>query len=100
MIDQMQFGKRIIDLYKFTFDNTYDFMTTMQDQNEKTVSMFFDQTTWKPEQEKQPIGDWFQAAKKGREYFKKTVDDNFIKMEGVFVATEKEKPAAENKKQK
>ena len=88
---QMQFGKQMMDFYKAAFDNTFNVMATMQDQTEKMVSMFLDQAAWMPEQGKKPIRDWGQAAKKGREDFRKAVDDNFEKVKEFFNASFKTK---------
>ncbi len=88
---QMQFGKQMMDFYKAAFDNTFKAMTMLQDQNEQMVAMFLQQATWLPEQGKKPINDWVQAMKKGREQFKKAVDDGFSKVEDFFSAPEKAK---------
>jgi polyhydroxyalkanoate synthesis regulator phasin len=90
----MQIGKQMIDAYKAMFDNMFNAMAMMQDQNEKMVSMFLDQATWLPEQGKKQIIDLVQAAKKGQDELKKFLDDNLKKMGGVVCTPEKPKPAA------
>jgi hypothetical protein len=90
----MQVGKQMIDAYKAMFDNMFNAMAMMQDQNEKMVSMFLDQATWLPEQGKKQIIDLVQAAKKGQDELKKFLDDNLKKMGGVVCTPEKPKPAA------
>jgi len=81
---QMQFGKQMMDFYKAAFDNAFSAMSMLQDQNEKMVGMFMQQATWLPEEGKKPINDWVQGIKKGREDFKKAVDDGFKKVEEFF----------------
>ncbi len=76
--------KQMIDFQKFTFDNSFDAMSMVQEQTEKVVSNFIEQASWLPEEGKKAIEDWVMTYKHGRETFKKNVEDNFKKVESYF----------------
>lgn len=93
-MDKGKMAKQMIDFHKATFDNTFNAMVMLQDQNEKMVNTFLEQATWLPEEGKKVIDEWLKAYKKGRVDIKKLVDDNFKKVEDFFGATEKPKKTA------
>ena len=82
-------AKQMIDFHKTTFNNTFNAMVMLQEQTEKMVNTFLEQATWLPEEGKKVINEWVKAYKKGREDFKKTVDENFKRVEDFFAATRK-----------
>lgn len=86
MMEQNKIAKQMVDFYKTTYDNTFNAMTMLQDQTERMVSMFLEQATWLPEQGKKALNEWVQAFKKGREEFKKAVDESFKKVEDFFTS--------------
>jgi len=88
-MDQNQIFKQMIDFNKATFDNSFSAMVMVQEQTEKMVDSFLGQASWLPEEGKKAINDWTGAYKKGCEDFKKTVDDNFKKVEDFFASTKK-----------
>jgi len=45
-----------------------------------------EQATWLPEQGKKALDEWVQTFKKGREEFKKAVDESFKKVEDFFTS--------------
>jgi hypothetical protein len=90
-MDTQKMAKQMIDFHKATFDNTFNAMVMLQDQTEKMVGTFLEQATWLPEEGKRVIDEWLGAYKKGREDFKKLVDDNFTKVEDFFAGAEKNK---------
>jgi hypothetical protein len=87
-------AKQMIDVQKSTFDNTYNAMVMMQDQAERMVNMALDQATWLPEEGKKAILEWVNAYQKGREDFKKLVDENFSKVENYFANAKMTEDAA------
>ncbi len=88
MMDQ-RVTKQIIDLQKATFDNAFSAMAMLQDQAEKTTNMLLASTLWPvPEEGKRMMKEWVQAFKKGREEFKKALDESFNKMEDFIVKEE------------
>jgi len=92
-MEQAKITKQMVDFYKTTFDNTFNAMVMLQDQTEKMVNIFLEQTPWLPEEGKKALNEWVKAYKKGRDDFKKMVDENFKKVEEFFAGAEKAKKA-------
>lgn len=88
MMDQKQIARQMIQFNKTAFDNSFNAMTMVYEQNEKMVGAFLDQAAWLPEEGKKAISDWMNAYKKGCEDFKKMVDENYQKVEDFFSASE------------
>jgi hypothetical protein len=86
-MDQKQILKQMIDFNKATFDNTFNAMVMLQEQSERAANTLLEQATWLPEDGKKAINEWVKAYKKGREDFKKLVDENFKKVETFFSST-------------
>lgn len=78
------------------FDNTFNAMVALQEQTEKMVNVLMEQSVWLPEDGKKTVNERGAAYKKGRDDFKKSVDENFNKVEGGFCSQAKSKtvPAA------
>ena len=83
-MDSSKIAKQMIDFQKTTFDNTFNAMVLLQEQAETMANTILDQATWMPEEGRKAINDWVKAYKKGREEFKKVVDENFKKVEDFF----------------
>jgi len=91
MMDQKAIFKQMVDFNKATFDNSFNAMGMVQEQAERMLNMSLEQATWLPEEGKKVIDEWIKGYKKGREDFKKIVDENFAKVEEFFAGTEKGK---------
>jgi predicted nucleic-acid-binding protein len=78
----------MIDFQKTTFDNTFSAMVMLQEQTERMAETLLEQATWMPAEGKKAISDWVKTYKKGREDFKKAVDENFKKVEDFFASFE------------
>jgi Spy/CpxP family protein refolding chaperone len=83
-MDQKQMFKQIFDFNKAAFDNTFNAMVMLQEQTEKMANSMLDQATWLPPEGRKVISDWIDAYKKGRETYKKMVDDGFQKVQEYF----------------
>ncbi len=84
-------AKQVVDFQRAAFESTFNAITTFQDQAEKTVNTFLETGIWPvPEEGKKVLNEWIQTYKKGREEFKRSVDDSFKKVESFFVS---EKPS-------
>lgn len=90
-MDPKQVVKQMIKFNKNAFDTTFDTMSTLQDQTEKMMTTYLNQTPLFPEEGKKAINDWLSAYKKGRADFRAVVDDNYKKVEGFFSGYEKAK---------
>ncbi|MBL0699875.1 MAG: hypothetical protein JJV92_03205 [Desulfosarcina sp.] len=84
MMEVGDMAKQMIDYQKSTFNNVFNAMNMLQEQSEKMTMTFLEQSPAIPETGKKSVKEWNQAVKKGREDFKKVLDDNFGKMETLF----------------
>jgi len=83
-MDQKQIAKQVIQFNKTAFDNSFNAMNMVYEQNEKMVESLLNQATWLPEEGKRAIGDWMSAYRTGCNDFKKLVDENYAKVEAYF----------------
>jgi len=90
-MDPKQVTKQMIEFNKTAFDNSFNAMAALQEQTERMINMFIDQSPWLPEDGKKVIRDWSRAFKKGREDFKKSVDESYKKVDALFAGFEKGK---------
>ena len=82
--------KQMLDFNKTAFDNSFNAMLTIHEQNAKMVNTFLEQAAWMPEEGKKLIRNLVDAYKKGYEDFKKAADDNYKKVEDFFAGTKSE----------
>ena len=90
-MEPLKLAKQMIDFNKATFDNTFSAMVLLQEQMEKMVGAFMEQSTFLPAEGRKLLEDWVEAFKKGRENFKKTVDEGFTKVEDYFTEAAQKK---------
>ncbi|MGA7875388.1 MAG: hypothetical protein WCA08_06970 [Desulfoferrobacter sp.] len=83
-MDPLKMTKQMIEFNKATFDNTFSAMVMLQEQTEAMVNSFVEQANWVPEEGKKVLDEWLASYKKGRNEFKKTVDQSFKKVENYF----------------
>ena len=83
-MDQKQIFKQMMDFNKGAFNNAFNAMVMVQDQTETLTSNMLNQATGIPEEGRKALLDWVDAFKKGREEYKKTVDEAFKKVEDFF----------------
>lgn len=76
--------KQMVDLHKTSFDNSFNMLVNLQDQMEKMVNTFVDQAAWLPAEGKKAIGNLVATYRKGRDDFKKLVDDGYRKVEEII----------------
>lgn len=89
-MEQGKIAKQMIDFHKATFDNTFNAMSILQEQTERMVNMFLEQSPWVPEEGRKAINEWVKAYKKGRTNFKTTVDESYQKVDDFFTGFNKE----------
>ena len=80
-MDMKTMALQMIDLQKVAFDNGYETIVTLQDQAEKVLNAFMDQTGWFPAEGKGALLEWTTMYKKGRDDFKKAIDDGFDQLQ-------------------
>ena len=84
-------AKQVIDFQKTTFENTFKMISMLQDQTETTFHTLLETGMWPvPEEGKKVLNEWTQSFKKGREEFKKVMDDGFRRVE-EYLSQEKPK---------
>ncbi len=88
-MEPLKLAKQMIDFNKATFDNSFSSMVLLQEQSEKMVKAFLDQANWLPEEGKKVLNEWVTAYKKGREDFKKMVDESYKKVDDYFADASK-----------
>ena len=81
-------AKRIFDFHKSTFDSTFNSLTILQQQMEKMVQNFIQQSAWFPAEGKTAITKWGEICNKGRCEFKEAMDNSFKQWEEYFAAGE------------
>jgi polyhydroxyalkanoate synthesis regulator phasin len=74
----------MVDFNRSAFNNAFNAMVMVQDQTETLSNTMLNQATWLPEEGKKALQEWVEAFKKGREEYKKTVEDAFKKVESFF----------------
>ena len=90
-MEPKQVAKQMIQFNKAAFDNTFSAMTVLQEQMEKMVNNYLEQSPWMPAEGKKAVTDWIKAYKGGREDFKAAVNDNYKKVEDFFAGADKGK---------
>lgn len=90
-MEPTKFAKQTFDFYKSSFNNTFNAIMMLQEQAQKVVDMYLEQTTGFPEEGKKAINEWIKAYKKGSAEFKSAVDDSFKRMESYFAESVKGK---------
>jgi len=81
---QMKMVKQVMDVQKATFENTFNVMVTVQEQMERMLKIYMDQTAGMPEEGKKALKEWMDVYKKGCDDFKASVDEGFKKLEAVL----------------
>jgi hypothetical protein len=81
IMEYRQINKGVIDFQKLSFDNWYSAVSMVQDQAASTMDMMLNQATWIPEDGRNAIQNWIDAAKDERERFKSYVDKSFATFE-------------------
>ncbi|MDT8273794.1 MAG: hypothetical protein RRA35_11455 [Desulfomonilia bacterium] len=83
-MDQKNLVKQMLDLHKTSFDNGFTMLLVIQDQMEKMVGSLIDQAGWLPEEGRKVLDSLLSNCRKGREDFKKLVDDGYLKAHDFF----------------
>lgn len=79
-----QIAKQMINFQKTVFDNSFNALTTVQDQTETMVNNFVNQFPWVTEDGKKQMKETSGYIKKARDDFKKAVDDGYAQFEKLL----------------
>ncbi len=88
-MEPLKLAKQMIEFNKAAFDNSFNTMVLLQEQTEKMVNAFLEQSPWLPEEGKKILNEWIAAYKKGREEFKKVVNEGYKKVDSYFAEATK-----------
>ncbi|RJP81959.1 MAG: hypothetical protein C4522_04375 [Desulfobacteraceae bacterium] len=83
-MDQKQIFKQMLNFNKSSFNNAFSTLVMAQEQMETMGNSLVDQAAWLPAEGKKAIQDWLGACKKGREEYKKLIDDAYKKVEAFL----------------
>lgn len=83
-MDQKQIFKQMLNFNKSSFNNAFSALAMAQEQMETMGNSFIDQAAWLPAEGKKAVQDWLSACKKGREEYKKLIDDAYKKVEAFL----------------
>jgi hypothetical protein len=78
-------ARQLIDFQRTLFNTSFDIAKMFQEQAE-TAGAFWQKRMGVPETAQKFVGQWMSVTNKGRDDFKKMMDDGFDKMEGFFAA--------------
>lgn len=84
-MDQLKIVNQVVEFNKATLENTYNSICMVQEQAERMGELVLNQSTWLPEEGKKTLQDLIDTYKKGREDFKKNIDESFQKVEDFFL---------------
>lgn len=80
-MDQKDIFRQMVEFNKGAFNNAYNAMAMVQDQTETLANTMLNQASWMPEEGRKAVREWVEVFKKGRETYKKTVDEAFRKVQ-------------------
>lgn len=80
-METSRFAKQTMVFQKTLFENTFNALAMIQDQNEIIVSSYLEQLPWMSEDAKNSLKKSSEMAKKSRDEFKKAVEDGYRKFE-------------------
>ncbi len=88
-MEQAKLTRQMIEFYKTTYDNTFNATIIMQEQAEKMVGLFLEQSPWLPKEGKDAINEWVKTYKRGRDTYKVSVDESYKKVKEYFSSADK-----------
>jgi hypothetical protein len=81
-----QICKQMMEFHKTVFDNTFSYMATLQEQNEKIAQHFLEKLSWFPEEGRKAFAQNIDSYKKRQEDFKAKALENYKKVDECFVS--------------
>jgi hypothetical protein len=81
MMDPKMLSQQMIDLYKTTFDNSFNAVMLLQEQMERLGGLYWGQMINLPQETKKGLNEWTRSYNKHCADFKKVVEDGFKTLE-------------------
>lgn len=88
-MEHAKMAKQMVDFQKATFDNSVNAMILFQEQAETMIALALEQSPWLPADGRRVITEWVASYKKARDEYRKTIEDNFKRVEEFFATAEK-----------
>ena len=85
-MEQKQMLKQMVEFNQTTFNNTFNAMTSLQDQFERVAKTALEQATWLPAEGRKAIENGTKTYKSACQTFKQQIDDSYKQVEKVFVS--------------
>lgn len=84
--------RQVVEFQKAAFDNTFNALTALQDQQQDLVLRLVEESPRVPGELKEMLEEWQEALKSGREQFRDSIDRSFETIESYLerLATETE----------
>ncbi len=83
-MDQNPLMTQMIRLNRAVFETAFSTLSLLQDHAQMMGNLFMEQAQWMPRESKKVSDEWMNACRKGRENFKKAVDESFAKAESFL----------------
>lgn len=83
-MDQMSLLKQMIQFNKTAFDNAFNAMDMLREQQEKAIESFLEQSSDIPAEGKDAIRTWLLTCKTACNDLKSKIDDSYRQFDGVF----------------
>lgn len=83
---QKKMLQQMIQFNKTAFENTFKILMALEDQMERNVNTYMEQSAGLPEEWKKALGEWIEVYKKGCEDCHQSVEESFKKVEMLFTA--------------
>lgn len=77
----LDFQKQVVEFQKSAFDNTFDAMVALQDQQRELMNRLVEQAPGLPAEAKEAIESWAESLTRARDEFKTTTDRSFELLE-------------------
>jgi len=77
--------KQVLDFNKKAFDDSFNAVVAVQDNAEKMARIFWEKSTFFPEEGQKVVGDWVATYKNGLEEFRANVDSRFKLVEDFLL---------------
>jgi hypothetical protein len=80
----IDFQRRVLEFQRSAFTNAFEMVVRLQDQRRDVVDRWIDRVPNLPAESKALIETWNEAAERGRETFRATVDKSFDLMDDYY----------------
>ena len=84
-MDPKETAKQLLEFNKRVFDNTFNTMSSLQDETESLFTRFMDKSNWITPEGKKIISKMSESYKTGRRDMKSMADDHYRKASEYFV---------------